>query len=963
MRKILKKLNQKINNSGSGVILVIVALTFIGVLVGALLTAVGYVYKMKLYDYNARDNFYYVEQAMNEIYAGVGTRTVSNMEKAYETTMNQMVRFDVSTGEYVNLGNAEANEVFDTEFLNNVAGDTFFTTNLASSLASCISNKSVYLDATKLRVVRYDVDGNIWDPSTGVDLEKIVIENVTVTRTADYERSQANGQFKQTISTDIEIAKPDFLVEFNNTTAMNQDLFNFAIIADAGVEIQQDLSKPLTIKGNIYAAADFYNKKYNYYENPVDFIDTDYVLNPVSTLGKLGDGTNQFNLNHYIETMGDNGTGEVLYYDGVNELSRYSGLYINHSDVSILGDTIIVPGTIAVMNTSKFSAYSKTGEKITNSSIWADNLVIDGYSTTVARSTPDSKGHTSDIVGPSATLRAYLYVKDDTELNAAGSKFSLNGSYYGFGNSTVADNRDFIEGVDMSVYKYLNADGSQTARGHYNSSAIIVNGERSTIDLSNTDNIFLAGKTYIELSKKVNSDETQDVITGYDENGDAIYETVKVETYVFDATTKDYKTGESLSVKSNQVAYIPLTPKTMPTEKLNSQGQVMYYVATLDTDLRNSELFVKHFGQTNDIPCIKATVSAKNYYYYDFDTAWEQRRQTEGATFTNEFPSAEDLAESFIVDYVAELNNKYSAIKEYLTDITAYEDFEPGTIKLPDTDVAKVYSSGAMTSIEESTDTLSVLDGVEFNVVANKNTNITSILKNSETVNPNTNAALSVQALNYSSNFEKHYNYVKWCLTDLRDDSDEASFVDSLVADDRYGTGCITPINRYMNFDKITIDTQINPDFGDGTTGDSILTLVSGDKVWVSNENVTIKANADDNISATVEDGTVSGIVIAKGDVFFGQSVRKFEGMIISGGKVYICNNTTEISSNPQLIKKILSSCQISGTDAAKTLLSLFKGYEDSAITKDVNDTGARTIDTLDYTDVVRYNNWMKNVE
>ena len=64
MKNIFSKIKKKLHNSGSGLILVIVALAFVGILAGALLTAVAYVYRLKLYDYNAKSNFYYLEQAM-----------------------------------------------------------------------------------------------------------------------------------------------------------------------------------------------------------------------------------------------------------------------------------------------------------------------------------------------------------------------------------------------------------------------------------------------------------------------------------------------------------------------------------------------------------------------------------------------------------------------------------------------------------------------------------------------------------------------------------------------------------------------------------------------------------------------------------------------------------------------------------------------------------------------------------
>ena len=49
MKKI-KKMLKKLNNQGSSVVMVVAALGFIGIIVGALLMAAGYTYKQKLQD-------------------------------------------------------------------------------------------------------------------------------------------------------------------------------------------------------------------------------------------------------------------------------------------------------------------------------------------------------------------------------------------------------------------------------------------------------------------------------------------------------------------------------------------------------------------------------------------------------------------------------------------------------------------------------------------------------------------------------------------------------------------------------------------------------------------------------------------------------------------------------------------------------------------------------------------------
>ena len=258
MKKLISKLKKIKDNAGSGLILVIVALGFIGILTGALLTAVGYVYRLKLYDYNARDNFYYVEQAMNEIYAGIGNKTVGCMQTAYNYTVDNMTYYDInagSNGAYVTKTNDEANKDFKKKFMAEVY-NVFYSAGsneFVSSLAACITNDSVTLEdyewatgtnlsgdsfeyLTKkanrsgITVLMYDKDGNILTGATIDDqlkLDKIVIKNIVLSRTADYNRSQANGTFTQTLSADIVIAKPDFEVNFNSINADFNTLLEF----------------------------------------------------------------------------------------------------------------------------------------------------------------------------------------------------------------------------------------------------------------------------------------------------------------------------------------------------------------------------------------------------------------------------------------------------------------------------------------------------------------------------------------------------------------------------------------------------------------------------------------------------------------------------------------------------------------------------------------------------------------
>ena len=209
MKKLRAKLKNILKNQGSGLVLVVVAVAFIGILVGSLLTAVGYAYRLKLYDYNAKDNFYYLEIAMDEVYAGVGNTTMTCLQDAYTKTIEDMVRYDTTKKEYVTIDKKAAYSSFVNSYKTNLAGLSFInspsSTDLDEFLSSFISNSDVEVVPGKASIVKNT------DPNSNVIY---TIKNVTLTRTGEYKRSQASGEFEQTISADVVIQNPDFMINF-----------------------------------------------------------------------------------------------------------------------------------------------------------------------------------------------------------------------------------------------------------------------------------------------------------------------------------------------------------------------------------------------------------------------------------------------------------------------------------------------------------------------------------------------------------------------------------------------------------------------------------------------------------------------------------------------------------------------------------------------------------------------------
>lgn len=1096
MKKLISKIKNKINNSGSSLVLVIVALAFVGILTGALLTAVAYVYRLKLYDYNAKSNFYYLEQAMDEVYAGLGSQTMIDMQEAYQETREKVVHYDPDKNTYKNIGNEKANMLFKDSFMNKIQNNDFYqiklkadgtvddSDGLVAAIKGMISNNTVVLNPDKMFMKVEYIDNS--DPTKG--LKKIVIKNVRLDREVEYNRSQANGTFKQSISTDIEIARPDFEVNFDSANADVDNLFKFCMVADSGVEVNEQPGDVLTINGNIYAASDFYNKAYNKYDPTStatikqDEFDPDKILGTGEETEEEADSEEEegsdtkisnkilYKMNKVSKyAYGDDslttlrndnlfnkGSKEYLY-DGYNDNSRYSGFYIDGSTVNILADYVIVPGSLSVMNSGDLTVYGlNDASELSEANVWADEVVLAGRTATSS---------TNKKIGASALFNANLFVKDDTQIESESSELKFIGGYYGYSDSNTSDKRIFVPTTKKdknniyNIYEQVGADNKIENRGHYNSSAIVVNGQDATVDLSSLNVMYIAGRSYIELSRQK---------TGTTKNrGEYTFEDVKKNqfttndtknTYEYNAASPDYKTGESVSIKSNQLAYIPDGSMKKYQYKLSSasdydleykgkyyseapmlqEGQCDLILGFCDVPdkLASSYLFQKYFnkGETTTkytIPVIYRSEQVskngsnekktKTMYYINFDYVVDKELYDTTATSVISFPTgvnkADYLSSLFVKDYFDYLNyediyqdrDRYMGtatwtyimnnvdtnilddpgLDEILKDVTNYDDFDGGQLaifKQDDTTVnKKSYSSGVLTNSGNAILKTTSSDNIDFNVVTSKGSTIESTLEGLTTGSTGYKTGTVDEIKEFNLKYQDHYNYVKWSLMDLDAASPDAKICDEIIS--KNGESAITPINKYMNFDYITdndplmksaptdpdSETDINPD-----------NLDLGDyKVWISNDDVEIEAGVDD-------DNTVTGIIISKGDVYFKnktdysssesyKAVDKFNGIIITGGKVYVNNDVTNISAS-KLCKNIINACITKAGNAnnsaepdkmaearkAIRVLSLFKSYQklaNEALSGDYNKGDSKSITNIDYSDVLRYNNWMRNVD
>ncbi len=91
---IKKRSGLKKNNRGSSILLVIIAIAFVGTLATILVYSTYYNYLMKHTDRSAKGNFYTAETALNEINAGLQQIVSNAMKESYTYTMQNGVDRD-----------------------------------------------------------------------------------------------------------------------------------------------------------------------------------------------------------------------------------------------------------------------------------------------------------------------------------------------------------------------------------------------------------------------------------------------------------------------------------------------------------------------------------------------------------------------------------------------------------------------------------------------------------------------------------------------------------------------------------------------------------------------------------------------------------------------------------------------------------------------------------------------------
>lgn len=410
--------SKKLNNKGFSFLLVIVAMSFVAILVAIMLLLAYQNFQMKHTGLKSEDNFYTAEQVLDEIKAGLQSDVSAAVSDAYGYVLE---RYSETEGQ-----DATRNWYFQTKYVD----------ALRARLLGNAATATYNLDLIKSYVQKADDNGTVVIEMDGTQStlvtnysNGVTLKGLKVTYTDD-------KGYVSIISTDLRLAIPS--IDFTQTSS-SPDLLEYCVVADEGIVVKGGVTgTPEILSGNVYA--------------------------------------------------GENGLV-------INDAAR---LLVNDSERAIFKDGI---------DMGSGASFSFSGN-----AMWTNSI---------------------DVLNGAVSTNGNIFVKDDMTFAGTDCSATLTGRYYGFSNP------ELVKASNVYREGYIAA----TTPAAELSSAIIVNGRNTSLNLANLQSIFIAGNSYINAKLGVQDESPLSV-----------------------------QMGESISVKGNQLAYLAPESALVITNGGDSSG-------------------------------------------------------------------------------------------------------------------------------------------------------------------------------------------------------------------------------------------------------------------------------------------------------------------------------------------------------------------------------------------------------
>ena len=260
-KKSSRRHSLKLNNNGSTMMIVMVAVSLIAILATVLMAMAYMNYNMKVTELNSKKNFYTAETVLDQINVGLQSEISESLEDAYVRAMQRYTLEDENLrntnfsnyyiGELRNrLRTVDVDSQYQIEPLD-TDGDGVYDSGLVqyldSDLQAAYASGDLIIESSDPRMEsvatsRTDDAGN-----TVYDAQGLMLYNLRI------EYTDAD-KFTSVIETDIRLKTPSLTLV--TKTAM-PNVFDYCLVADAGI-LGSNNAGTVNFSGNVYAGADVF---------------------------------------------------------------------------------------------------------------------------------------------------------------------------------------------------------------------------------------------------------------------------------------------------------------------------------------------------------------------------------------------------------------------------------------------------------------------------------------------------------------------------------------------------------------------------------------------------------------------------------------------------------------------------------------------------------------------------------
>ena len=430
------------DNKGSVMITVLVAFLFVAVLASIILATVTVNFKMRSIDRRTKDEFYYAEKALNDLYNGIGQECSEIMGETYNDVLSKYKKSDDSTYMDEEEAYKSFKKAFVTAFYKDIAlnqADKFSAYVVKDTSKKGSSDKASRAIVKKYGTIKYYNNSSRSESYTissesDVSIEKvglIVIEGVKVQSNPD---ANENVGYISEINTDIVVEVPR--VSFFTT---NNRAYDYAILANDGIELESNAI--VKANGNVYGGT-------------LPFTE---IADNVSSYKKAAD---------------------------------YGGITLNDNSKFEINDAAyVVSGGDITLNGGEFSI--NQNNTMLNNQIWFENIEVNKPSVIKVN---------GDLFAAD-DLQINSGADGATTVNIKGSYYGYNDGARQMtgeaGTKKLTTKKAII--TSRNDYEKASADNDNISS---RSSSIVINAKQANVDMSDLKTLLLCGNAFINHMSK-----------------------------------------------------------------------------------------------------------------------------------------------------------------------------------------------------------------------------------------------------------------------------------------------------------------------------------------------------------------------------------------------------------------------------------------------------------------------------